>query len=166
MSTRRSYVRTLRPAGLLDKTSSDSAGAYDKWIHRFGQHDIGLHIDENLELEKQEQEPMTENIATRQRRGIGHDRSYRYHTPTTSKRCERGANYSFAAPKSPRRPSLFQPPFYKHLPVAQNWTLSGTRSSVRDTLKANGGTDRAKRCIYSINTPIPLFSQPNSSYTA
>jgi hypothetical protein len=35
-----------RAAGLLDKTSTD--GAYGKWIHRFGQHDIGLHIDENL----------------------------------------------------------------------------------------------------------------------
>jgi hypothetical protein len=48
MSTRKSYVRTLRAAGLLDKTSRD--GTYDKWIHRFGQHDIGLHIDENLGL--------------------------------------------------------------------------------------------------------------------
>jgi hypothetical protein len=51
MYTRKSYVRTLRAAGLPDKTSSDDAGAYDKWIHRFGQHDIGLHIDESLGLE-------------------------------------------------------------------------------------------------------------------
>ena len=51
MPTRKSYVRTLRAAGLLDKTSKDSASAYAKWIHRFGQHDIGLHIDENLGLE-------------------------------------------------------------------------------------------------------------------
>jgi hypothetical protein len=49
MSTRKSYVRTLRGAGLLEKPSTD--GAYGKWIHRFGQHDIGLHIDENLGLE-------------------------------------------------------------------------------------------------------------------
>jgi hypothetical protein len=49
MSTRKSYVRTLRAAGLLDKTSTN--GAYGKWIHWFGQHDIGLHIDENLGLE-------------------------------------------------------------------------------------------------------------------
>jgi hypothetical protein len=49
MSTKKSFVRTLRAAGLLDKTSYD--GAYGKWIHRFGQHDIGLHIDENLGLE-------------------------------------------------------------------------------------------------------------------
>jgi hypothetical protein len=49
MSTKKSYGRTLRAAGLLDKTSYD--GAYGKWIHRFGQHDIGLHIDENLGLE-------------------------------------------------------------------------------------------------------------------
>jgi hypothetical protein len=48
-STRTSYVRTLRAAGLLDKTSTDGAdGANGKWMHRFGQHDIGLHIDENL----------------------------------------------------------------------------------------------------------------------
>jgi hypothetical protein len=51
MSTRSSYVRTLRAAGLLDKTSKDSAGAYAKWMHRFGQRDIGLHIDESLGLE-------------------------------------------------------------------------------------------------------------------
>jgi hypothetical protein len=50
-STRSSYVRTLRAAGLLDKTSKDSGGAYHKWMHRFGQRDIGLHIDENLGLE-------------------------------------------------------------------------------------------------------------------
>jgi hypothetical protein len=49
MSTIKSYVRTLRAAGLLDKTSTD--GAFDKWIHRFGQHDMGLHIEENLGLE-------------------------------------------------------------------------------------------------------------------
>jgi hypothetical protein len=47
-STRTSYVRTLRVAGLLDKSSSDRAGG--KWMHRFGLHDIGLHIDENLGL--------------------------------------------------------------------------------------------------------------------
>jgi hypothetical protein len=49
MSTRMSHVRTLKAAGLLDPTSSD--GAYGKWIHRFGQHDIGLHIDAKLGLE-------------------------------------------------------------------------------------------------------------------
>ncbi len=51
MSTRKSYVRTLRAAGLLDKTSKDSAGAYAKWMHRFGEHDSGRHIDEQLGLE-------------------------------------------------------------------------------------------------------------------
>jgi hypothetical protein len=48
-STRKSYVRILRAAELRGKTSSDSA--YGMWIHRFGQRDIGLHIDENLGLE-------------------------------------------------------------------------------------------------------------------
>jgi hypothetical protein len=49
MNTRMSYVRTLKAAGLLDPTSTD--GAYSKWMHRFGQHDIGLHIDAKLGLE-------------------------------------------------------------------------------------------------------------------
>jgi hypothetical protein len=49
MLTRKTYVRTLKAAGLLDKTSTD--GAYGKWTHRFGQHDIGIHFDENLGLE-------------------------------------------------------------------------------------------------------------------
>jgi hypothetical protein len=44
-----SYVRTLTAAGLLDLTSTD--GAFGKWIHRFGLHDIGLHIDAKLGLE-------------------------------------------------------------------------------------------------------------------
>jgi hypothetical protein len=33
-------------------------------MHQFGQHDIGLHIDENLGLEAGSY--MTENVATRQ----------------------------------------------------------------------------------------------------
>jgi hypothetical protein len=49
ISTRNSYVKTLIAAGLLDSTSTD--GAYDKWMHRFGQSGIGLHIDEHLGLE-------------------------------------------------------------------------------------------------------------------
>ncbi len=38
-------------SGLLDATSSSTDGAYDMRMHRFGQRDIGLHIDENLGLE-------------------------------------------------------------------------------------------------------------------
>jgi hypothetical protein len=49
MSTRMSYVRALKAAGLLDPTSTDDA--YGKWIHRFGQHEIGLHIGAKLGLE-------------------------------------------------------------------------------------------------------------------
>jgi hypothetical protein len=49
MSSRKSYVRTLKAAGLLDSTETD--GDYAKWMHRFGQRDIGLHIDEHLRLE-------------------------------------------------------------------------------------------------------------------
>jgi hypothetical protein len=48
------YEKVFRPysreaAGLLDATSPD--GAYDKWMHRFEQRDIGLRIDEHLGLE-------------------------------------------------------------------------------------------------------------------
>jgi hypothetical protein len=47
-SMRRSYVRALKVAGLLG--SSD--GAFSKWMHRFGERDIGLYIDEQLGLEE------------------------------------------------------------------------------------------------------------------
>ena len=49
------FEKVLRPSTksrwivLLDSTSTD--GAYDKWMHRFGQSGIGLHIDEHLGLE-------------------------------------------------------------------------------------------------------------------
>jgi hypothetical protein len=47
------HEKVLRPntraAGLLDSTSTD--GSYDTWMHRFGQYDIGLHIDAQLGLE-------------------------------------------------------------------------------------------------------------------
>jgi hypothetical protein len=49
MSTRKPYVRTLKVAGSLDSTSND--GAFDQWMHRFGQRDVGLCIDEHLGLE-------------------------------------------------------------------------------------------------------------------
>jgi hypothetical protein len=39
----------LKATVLLDSTSND--GVFDKWSHRFGQRDIGLHIDEHLGLQ-------------------------------------------------------------------------------------------------------------------
>ena len=53
MSTRKSYVRTLEAAGLLDSASNNHNGAFiSKWIHRFGECDIGLlHFYEDLRLE-------------------------------------------------------------------------------------------------------------------
>jgi hypothetical protein len=48
MSTRQSYVRALKAAGLLDCND----GAFSNWMHRFGEHDIGCHIDERLGLEE------------------------------------------------------------------------------------------------------------------
>jgi hypothetical protein len=48
MFTRQSYVRALKAAGLLD--SND--GAFNKWMRRLGECDIGLHIDVRLELEE------------------------------------------------------------------------------------------------------------------
>jgi hypothetical protein len=44
MSSRQSYVHALKAAALLD--SND--GAFSKWMHRFGERDIGSHIDKQL----------------------------------------------------------------------------------------------------------------------
>ena len=44
---RQSYVHALKAAGLLN--SKD--GAFSKWMHRFGEHDSGCHVDEQLGLE-------------------------------------------------------------------------------------------------------------------
>jgi hypothetical protein len=50
MSMRHLYVRALKDAGLLlDSTD----GAFRKWMHRFGEHDSGRHIDEQLGLEEE-----------------------------------------------------------------------------------------------------------------
>jgi hypothetical protein len=50
MSTRQSNVSALKAAGLLDScsTSNSNDGALGKCIYRFGERDIGLHIDEQL----------------------------------------------------------------------------------------------------------------------
>jgi hypothetical protein len=43
--SRKSSVRALKDAGLLDSTD----GAFDKqWMHRSGERDFGLRIDEQL----------------------------------------------------------------------------------------------------------------------
>jgi hypothetical protein len=52
MSTRQSSGRAIKANGLLD--SND--GAVSKWMHRFGEHDIGRHIDEALGLKGLEDE--------------------------------------------------------------------------------------------------------------
>jgi hypothetical protein len=44
-------VKKVHSAHIRNALLYHSAGAYAKWIHRFGQHDIGLHINENLGLE-------------------------------------------------------------------------------------------------------------------
>jgi hypothetical protein len=51
MYTRQLYVRALKAAG--DYCVSND-GAFSMWMHRFGEHDIGLHIDEQLGLEEGE----------------------------------------------------------------------------------------------------------------
>jgi hypothetical protein len=48
MPTRQSYVRALTAAELLDYND----GASSKWMHRFGERDIGRHLDEHLGLEE------------------------------------------------------------------------------------------------------------------
>ena len=49
-STRQSsFVHALIVAGLLD---SNDDGAFSNWMHRFGEHDIGSHIDEQLGSEE------------------------------------------------------------------------------------------------------------------
>jgi hypothetical protein len=52
MSMRQSSVRALKAAGLLD--SNDDA--FSNWMHRFGDHNIGGHIDEQLGLEERTSE--------------------------------------------------------------------------------------------------------------
>jgi hypothetical protein len=48
MSRRQSSGHARKAAGLLD--SNDDA--FGKWMHRFGEHEIGGHIDEQLGLEE------------------------------------------------------------------------------------------------------------------
>jgi hypothetical protein len=44
-----------KAAGLLNSTSNH--GTFGKWMHRFGQRDIGLHINERLGLEAGSRDP-------------------------------------------------------------------------------------------------------------
>jgi hypothetical protein len=55
--TRQSYVRALTAAELLDYND----GAFSKWMHRFGERDIGRHLDEHLGLEEV---TIEENVTT------------------------------------------------------------------------------------------------------
>ena len=82
ISTRQSHARALKAAGLLDSTSQD--GVFSKWMHRFGEHDIGSHIDEQLGLEKRTYEGKSRS-KTR----------IRDHPPPTTKR-----STSFISPRS------------------------------------------------------------------
>jgi hypothetical protein len=56
MYLRQSDVRALKAAGLLD--SND--GAFSKWMHLFGERDIGVHDDEQLGLARRRTLPMKE----------------------------------------------------------------------------------------------------------